>query len=41
MRDALSNYPIITAEIKAKPLNLLPWVDDRKPAPWAKDGKKG
>lgn len=40
MRDALSNYPIITADIKAKPLNLLPWVDDRKPAPWAKDSKK-
>ncbi|RUM26585.1 integrase [Rhizobium vallis] len=39
MRDALSKYPIITAGIEAKPIQLLPWVEKCLPPPWARKAK--
>jgi integrase len=39
MRDALSKYPIITAGIEAKPIKLLPWIEQRLPPPWAREAK--
>ncbi|MDR9779576.1 DUF6538 domain-containing protein [Rhizobium redzepovicii] len=39
MRDALSKYPIITAGIDAKPIQLLPWVEKCLPPPWARKAK--
>lgn len=39
MRDALSKYPIITAGIEAKPIQLLPWVEECLPPPWARKAK--
>ncbi|RVP97133.1 integrase [Sinorhizobium meliloti] len=39
MRDALSKYPIITAGVEAKPIKLLPWVEQRLPPPWAREAK--
>ena len=40
MREALKHYPVITAGIERKPLQLLPWVENRQPPPWAREGKK-
>jgi integrase len=40
MRSSLKHYPIITSVIEAKPLRLLPWVQNRQPPPWAREGKK-
>ncbi|WP_414815576.1 DUF6538 domain-containing protein [Rhizobium sp. IY2] len=40
MRSALKHYPIITATIEPKPLQLLPWVENKQPPPWAREGKK-
>ena len=40
MREALSKYPIITAGVEPKPIQLLPWVENKLPAPWARRGKK-
>ena len=40
MRSALSIYPVITSCIEPKPLQLLPWVENRQPPPWARNGKK-
>ncbi len=40
MRSSLKHYPIITSAIEAKPLQLLPWVENRQPPPWARGGKK-
>ncbi|WP_377293868.1 integrase [Rhizobium sp. SG2393] len=40
MREALSKYPIITAGVERKPIQLLPWVENKQPAPWARRGKK-
>ncbi|MBY5883402.1 integrase [Rhizobium leguminosarum] len=39
MRDALSKYPIITSCIEAKPIKLLPWIEQRLPPPWARQAK--
>ncbi|MBY5806113.1 integrase [Rhizobium leguminosarum bv. viciae] len=39
MRDALSKYPIITSDIEAKPIKLLPWIEQRLPPPWAREAK--
>jgi integrase len=39
MRDALSKYPVITAGIDAKPIQLLPWVEKCLPPPWARKAK--
>lgn len=39
MRDALSKYPIITSDIEAKPIKLLPWIEQRQPPPWAREAK--
>lgn len=41
MREALKHYPVITAGIERKPLQLLPWVENKQPPPWAREGKKG
>jgi len=40
MRSVLKHYPIISSVIEAKPLQLLPWVENRQPPPWAREGKK-
>ncbi len=40
MREALSKYPIITAGVERKPIQLLPWIENKQPAPWARRGKK-
>lgn len=40
MREALKHYPLITAGIERKPLQLLPWVENKQPPPWAREGKK-
>ena len=40
MREALSRYPIITARVEPKPIQLLPWVENKLPAPWARRGKR-
>lgn len=40
MRSALAKYPIITSVIEPKSLQLLPWIADRQPPPWARGGKK-
>jgi integrase len=40
MRSVLSIYPIITSCIEPKPLQLLPWIENRQPPPWAREGKK-
>lgn len=39
MRNALKHYPVITSIIEPKPLQLLPWVENRLPPPWAREGK--
>lgn len=39
MRSALQLYPTITTSIEAKPLQLLPWIENRQPPPWARKGK--
>ncbi|UIK18325.1 tyrosine-type recombinase/integrase [Rhizobium leguminosarum] len=39
MREALGKYPIITSEIEAKPIKLLPWIEQQLPPPWARDAK--
>ncbi|MGV1758864.1 DUF6538 domain-containing protein [Rhizobium sp. A22-96] len=39
MRDALSKYPIITAGIEPQPIQLLPWVQQKLPPPWARKPK--
>ncbi|OQP86036.1 integrase [Rhizobium rhizosphaerae] len=40
MRDALKHYPVITSDIERKPLQLLPWIENKQPPPWAREGKK-
>ncbi len=40
MRSALKHYPIITSIIEPKPLQLLPWIENKEPPPWAREGKK-
>jgi integrase len=40
MRSVLSLYPVITSCIEPKPLQLLPWIENRQPPPWAREGKK-
>ncbi|HEX5933554.1 MAG TPA: DUF6538 domain-containing protein [Pseudorhizobium sp.] len=40
MRSALKHYPIITSAIEPKPLQLLPWIENKQPPPWAREGKK-
>lgn len=40
MRDALKHYPVVTSDIEWKPLQLLPWVENKQPPPWAREGKK-
>lgn len=40
MREALKHYPIITSAIEPKPLQLLPWIENKQPPPWARRGKK-
>jgi len=40
MRSALKHYPIITSTIEPKPLQLLPWIENKQPPPWAREGKK-
>lgn len=40
MRSALKHYPIITSTIEPKPLRLLPWIENKQPPPWAREGKK-
>jgi Phage integrase family. len=39
MRSALEKYPVITGNVQAAPLQLLPWVENRQPPPWARSGK--
>lgn len=34
IRVLLQKYPNITGHLEAKPLQLLPWVANRQPAPW-------
>lgn len=40
LRDVMSKFPIITSDIPARPINLLPWVEALNPTPWARNGKK-
>ncbi|WP_244512721.1 integrase [Ensifer sp. LC163] len=40
MRSALQHYPIITSIVERKPLQLLPWIENKQPPPWAREGKK-
>ena len=40
MREALKRYPAITSGIERKPLQLLPWIENKLPPPWARQGKK-
>lgn len=40
MRRALKHYPIITSTVEPKPLQLLPWIENKQPPPWAREGKK-
>lgn len=40
MRSALQHYPIITSVVERKPLQLLPWIENKQPPPWAREGKK-
>lgn len=40
MRSVLQHYPIITSIVEPKPLQLLPWIENRQPPPWARKGKK-
>ncbi|MGV1916130.1 DUF6538 domain-containing protein [Rhizobium sp. 22-785-1] len=40
MRGALKHYPIVTSTIEPKPLQLLPWIENKQPPPWAREGKK-
>lgn len=40
MRKALKKYPIITAGIQPQPLQLLPWIENKQPPPWARKVKK-
>ncbi|WP_285277760.1 DUF6538 domain-containing protein [Agrobacterium sp. SUL3] len=40
MRSALKHYPIITSSVERKPLQLLPWIENKQPPPWAREGKK-
>ncbi len=40
MRSALKHYPIITSAIEPKPLQLLPWIENKQPPPWARERKK-
>jgi hypothetical protein len=39
MRNALQHYPIITSGVERKPLQLLPWIENKQPPPWARKGK--
>ncbi|MCD2184465.1 DUF6538 domain-containing protein [Rhizobium sp. GN54] len=40
MRSALKHYPIITSAVEPKPLQLLPWIENKQPPSWARNGKK-
>jgi integrase len=40
MRDALAKFPIITDDIQPRDINLLPWVREKQPPPWARPGRK-
>lgn len=34
LRKKISLYPKITEHLEPRPLQLLPWVENRQPAPW-------
>lgn len=34
IREKISLYPKITEHLEPRPLQLLPWVENRQPAPW-------
>lgn len=38
LRLIISRYPVITAHLEPQPIQLLPWVEQKVPPPWA--GKK-
>lgn len=38
MQMTISRYPVITGHLEARPIQLLPWVEQKLPPPWA--GKK-
>lgn len=40
LRDVMAKFPIITADIPQRPVRLLPWVMDKNPSPWAREGRK-
>lgn len=40
MRSVLQNYPVITSNVEHKPLQLLPWIENKQSPPWAREGKK-
>ncbi|OLP45912.1 DUF6538 domain-containing protein [Rhizobium oryziradicis] len=40
MRSALKHYPVITSGVERQPLHLLPWIENKQPPPWAREGKK-
>ncbi len=40
MRSALKHYPVITSGVERQPLQLLPWIENKQPPPWARKGKK-
>ncbi|WP_162150943.1 DUF6538 domain-containing protein [Ahrensia sp. 13_GOM-1096m] len=36
IRDVMDKLPIITAHLKARPINLLPWIAEKRIAPWGR-----
>lgn len=38
IKEQLEKYPVITGHLEARPVNLLPWVENEELPPWA--GKK-
>ncbi|GAA4122663.1 hypothetical protein GCM10023067_32930 [Aminobacter aganoensis] len=38
LRLIISRYPVITGHLEPQPIQLLPWVEQKLPPPWA--GKK-
>jgi len=40
LKDVMAKFPIITADIPQRPVRLLPWVMDKNPSPWAREGRK-
>lgn len=40
LRTVMAKFPIITGNIPARPITVLPWVEEGNPSPWAREAKK-